>query len=353
MVGSLFSIDLFPSIFIFEPKLIDQPILFLTVMFNSSSQQDAHEFLMYLLNEISESLEKQDKMLMKRLKQLESKELGSSGASRKSGGTGESDVMAERPNGSAAHLLADLAANTSQSTKTFIQSIFQGTLTNDTRCLNCEMVTSREEHFLDVQVDIEQNSSVTHCLNKFTRVERLSGTNKFSCECCGSLQEAEKRTRFKSLPKILVLHLKRFKYLENPGIHAKLSHRVTFPVELRVPATMGSSAGPQTSSPANSIQYSQGDAPDPSLAESDDPLYYLSAMVAHLGPSAHSGHYVAFIRSGDKWLSMDDTRVQPVEDTETLMNRAFGVWNHNPEEPQNSASAYILFYERKPEVGRA
>lgn len=85
----------------------------------------------------------------------------------------------------------------------------------------------------------------------------------------------------------------------------------------------------------------------------DDPLYYLSAMVAHLGSTANSGHYVAFIRSGDKWLSMDDNQVIPVNDTEILMNRAFGCWNHNPEDPQHSASAYILFYERRQEVGRA
>lgn len=39
---------------------------------------------------------------------------------------------------------------------TWIHEIFQGTLTNETRCLNCETVSSKDEDFLDLSVDIEQ-----------------------------------------------------------------------------------------------------------------------------------------------------------------------------------------------------
>lgn len=48
--------------------------------------------------------------------------------------------------------------------KTWVQDIFQGTLTNETRCLVCETVRSKDEEFLDLSVDIEQNTSLTHCL---------------------------------------------------------------------------------------------------------------------------------------------------------------------------------------------
>ena len=40
--------------------------------------------------------------------------------------------------------------------------------------------------------------------------------------------------RVKKLPKILALHLKRFKYMEQLQRYTKLSYRVVFPIELRL-----------------------------------------------------------------------------------------------------------------------
>lgn len=40
--------------------------------------------------------------------------------------------------------------------------------------------------------------------------------------------------RVKKLPMILALHLKRFKYMEQFNRHIKVSHRVVFPLELRL-----------------------------------------------------------------------------------------------------------------------
>lgn len=48
-------------------------------------------------------------------------------------------------------------------------------------------------------------------------------------------QEAEKKIRLKRLPRVLTLHLKRFKYVESLENFSKLSHRVVFPLELRTP----------------------------------------------------------------------------------------------------------------------
>lgn len=42
------------------------------------------------------------------------------------------------------------------------------------------------------------------------------------------------RMRVKKLPKILALHLKRFKYMEQLNRFTKLSHRVLFTFELRL-----------------------------------------------------------------------------------------------------------------------
>ena len=51
--------------------------------------------------------------------------------------------------------------------KAFCMCAVQGTLVNETRCLECETVTSREEAFYDLSLEIEQNCSLTACLRNF------------------------------------------------------------------------------------------------------------------------------------------------------------------------------------------
>ena len=77
--------------------------------------------------------------------------------------------------------------------KTFVHALFECILTSETRCLTCENVSSRDESFLDLSIDIEQNSSVTACLRQFSASEMLCQRNKFFCDACCDLQEAEKR----------------------------------------------------------------------------------------------------------------------------------------------------------------
>ena len=47
-----------------------------------------------------------------------------------------------------------------------------------------------------------------------SKTETLDAEDKFFCERCQCLQEAQKRMKVKQLPQILCLHLKRFKYIE-------------------------------------------------------------------------------------------------------------------------------------------
>jgi ubiquitin carboxyl-terminal hydrolase 12/46 len=85
-------------------------------------------------------------------------------------------------------------------------------------------------------------------------MEMLCGECKYYCENCCSKQEAEKRfiyqaeiliemkffnlfffrMRIKKLPKILALHLKRFKFVGDLNKFKKLTYRVVFPFELRL-----------------------------------------------------------------------------------------------------------------------
>lgn len=60
-------------------------------------------------------------------------------------------------------------------------------LTND----SAFQVSSKDEHFFDLQVDVEQNTNINHSLRCFSNTEILCSDNKFKCDNCRSYQEAQ------------------------------------------------------------------------------------------------------------------------------------------------------------------
>ena len=270
-------------------------------MFRSAMHQDAHEFLNLLLNSVVEDIEVHDKTV-KEQKSLEP-------APPPESEEPSTDAQNESATVSFPSILP--MPSTTSPTK-WLHELFEGKLTSETRCLTCENVSQRDEPFLDLSVDLEQHSSVTACLRRFSEEEMLCERNKFHCDNCGGLQEAEKRMKIKRLPKILALHLKRFKYTEDLQRLQKLFHTVVYPYHMRLFNTTD-------------------DAEDP------DRLYELYAIVVHIGGGPYHGHYVAVIKTQDRgWLLFDDEMVEPVD-------RNF-VLNFFGDKP-GLACAYVLFYQ--------
>ncbi|KAI0370144.1 cysteine proteinase [Pilatotrama ljubarskyi] len=278
------------------PRALIDKIKELNELFRGSAHQDAHEFLNFLLNRIMEEMED------------DRRRLGGAGAN----GVGPSG---EDLSNSIATLSTNPPASTSTAMgttyhTTIVHRLFEGVLTSETRCLTCETVSSRDESFLDLSIDIEQNSSVTACLRQFSASEMLCQKNKFFCDSCCDLQEAEKRMKIKKLPNVLALHLKRFKYQEDLGKYIKLTYRVAFPLELRLFNTVD-------------------DAEDP------DRLYELFAIVVHIGTGPHHGHYVTIIKARGTWMLFDDDTVSTIKESD--IPKYYG--------DSNSGSAYVLYYQ--------
>lgn len=195
---------------------------------------------------------------------------------------------------------------------TQMSTILEGLLTSETKCLACENVTFRDEKFLDLSIDLLPNSSVTNCLKTFSESEMLNESNKFYCDNCHSLQEAAKSMKLRHLPKVLALHLKRFKYVESLNRNTKLFHRVSYPKTLRIFNTTADT--PET-----------------------DTLYELYAVVVHIGGGPYHGHYVSVIKTERYgWLLFDDEAVECVD--ENYVYRFFG-------DGPGLATAYVLFYQ--------
>lgn len=79
-------------------------------LFDNYMQQDAHEFLNYLLNTIADILQEEKKQ--------------------------------EKQNGKLKNGNMNEPAENNKPELTWVHEIFQGTLTNETRCLNCETVST-------------------------------------------------------------------------------------------------------------------------------------------------------------------------------------------------------------------
>lgn len=269
-------------------------------LFDNYMQQDAHEFLNYLLNTIADLLQGE------RAKEKE-KDKHSSTSS-----------VSSKSSISSAGMINGVSTNQNGKPEpTWVHDIFEGILTNETRCLCCETVSSKDESFLDLSVDVEQNTSITHCLKGFSSTETLCSEHKYFCETCCSKQEAQKRMKVKKLPKILALHLKRFKYMEQLQRYAKLSYRVVFPFELRLFNTSDD-------------------------AINHEKLYDLVAVVIHCGSGPNRGHYITIVKSHGLWLLFDDDIVEKIE--AQAIEEFYGLTS---EIQKSSESGYILFYEAR------
>jgi ubiquitin carboxyl-terminal hydrolase 9/13 len=260
--------DLFESITEHESKIgVVSPSYFVDTLkrenelFRSAMHQDAHEFLNFLLNETIDTLNR---------------------------------LLGVKKNA--------------------VHGLFEGLLTNQTKCLTCENITSRDETFLDLSLDLGDSDTLESCLKQFSASEMLTGSNKFYCDSCHSLQEAEKKMGIRKLPKVLALHLKRFEYSEEQNRMVKLFHKIKYPSSFKL----------------------QSDIP-PETPEEGLKFYELYAVVVHIGGGPHHGHYVALVKTEDQgWLLFDDETVEKIE--ESFVMRFVG-------DSPDSATAYILFYQ--------
>ncbi|AQZ10837.1 UBP13 (YBL067C) and UBP9 (YER098W) [Zygosaccharomyces parabailii] len=237
------------------------------VLFNTMMHQDAHEFLNFLLNELSDYLEK------------------------------------------------DMQSRNQEYGYNFVKYLFQGTLTNRVKCFTCDNITSRDEPFLDFPIEVNEDgdTDVQALLRNFEQREMLSGSNKFYCnECCG-LQEAERRVGLKQLPHTLALHLKRFKYSEAKNSNIKLFNKVYYPLNLSVCTT---------------------------FSDSVSKSYELSGIVVHMGGGPQHGHYVSLCKNDNfGWLLFDDETVESVSES-TVLNFVG--------DATTLTTAYVLFYRESP-----
>lgn len=182
------------------------------------------------------------------------------------------------------------------------------------QCAQCDTSSRNTDKFRDLQLcfpeEIQENQevSVQDLINYYLTPEKLTGENKYRCDKCTKLCDAQRIITILQAPAHLVLTLKHFRYDFDTRLRTKLRHKVTYNDTIRLPV----SAIPCTA------------------AET----YHLYAAVVHSGYSMDYGHYFTYAcDSKQNWYKFNDSIVSQTtfEDFKSLKP---------PDTP------YILFYEK-------
>ena len=244
--------------------------------FNNDDHHDAHEFLTWLLDTLENEL------------QLQSQDIN----------------------------------NTNNN---YISKLFRGIQISNTKCLICEKNVQVKEPYYYISVDIEQNVSLVYCLKRYIKKELMRNNDKFYCDKCNCLQEAERQVQLNDLPPVLIIQLKRFKMYEMNQIQ-KLNSLVNIPKDMNFDFLLNKSIDNSNNTNINNTEY------------------ILRSIIIHSGNRGEYGHYFALVRIdlSDNWFICND-------ETCMLFTGELEEYYGNPDENyqlNTSQSAYLLFYEK-------
>uniref|UniRef100_A0A4X2KT79 Ubiquitin carboxyl-terminal hydrolase n=1 Tax=Vombatus ursinus TaxID=29139 RepID=A0A4X2KT79_VOMUR len=170
----------------------------------------------------------------------------------------------------------------------------------------------------------ESTPSVTDLLNYFLAPEILNGDNRYYCENCASLQNAEKTMQIMEEPEYLILTLLRFSYDQKCHIRRKILDNVSLPLVLELPVKRTNSSLTSlseswsvdvdfTDTSENLAKKLKSSGTDEACCPKLVP-YLLSSVVVHSGISSESGHYYSYARN----ITGSDSSFQLCHQSKTL-----------------------------------
>ena len=262
-------------------------------------QQDAHEFLDFLINNLDEQLKKKERMLQRDIIWTDAPSINDC-----DDGNGTDDV--------------DGNENSKEGRcSSWVSDIMEGVMAHDTCCSGCKTVTTSTEVFKMLSVEIDDELSVEDAIRKFGEVERMEGDDRFFCDKCNTLCDAERSSRLTKLPRVLLVHLKRFRFDQKSMSRRKMYDRVPFTSDLLV----GNNLLRKRSKPSDKAGEARGSssvgyAPVKRVSHEneDGRAYRLSSLVTHIGSSPIQGHYVTVANTKSGWMLFDDEDVCEIDE---------------------------------------
>jgi ubiquitin C-terminal hydrolase len=276
-----------------------------------------------------------------------------------------------------------------QACKSLIQDKFGGELVWQVISTDedCAYKSEREEPYFMLTAEVGGKNNLEDSLELYVAGEMLSGDNKIEVEVlpedsAGEITkrkvDALRRCAIRTLPSVLIVHLKRFEFDFETLHRRKLNDLFTFPTELDMfpyteaglrreearkrSRTQEEEEGGEEEEEGQTEEEEQGEQPRGYYQ------YTLKGVIVHTG-AIDSGHYYSFIRvrrqggrgsaasdpSEDdwEWMEFNDTTVSPFS-VDSIPSECFG----GPvagdvgsgEQRWKQHSAYMLIYERTNEA---
>ncbi|ODV88872.1 hypothetical protein CANCADRAFT_32326 [Tortispora caseinolytica NRRL Y-17796] len=289
-----------------NPKYFKSTIGLFGSDFSGYEQQDAQEFLMFILDGLHEDLNiNGDKPRISEL-------------------TEEQEKILERMSVRYASFLQ--WQRYLRSAQSIIVDIFQGQYQSRLECLSCHDTSTTYNAFECLSVPVPARSSrlrevsLESCFDQFVAKEILDQDDGWNCPRCKTKRTASKKLTISRLPNVLIVHLKRFQTSYSGSMSQKIDTMVKYPVDNLDLTHYWPDYEEEDMKWADEAK--KGDQVSPFV-------YSLFAVVNHYG-TLKGGHYTALVqRPGHGWFSFDDTRVNAINT---------GIVNQN---------AYVLFYVRQ------
>ncbi|KAE8627808.1 hypothetical protein XENTR_v10007169 [Xenopus tropicalis] len=196
--------------------------------------------------------------------------------------------------------------------------------------------------------------SLSDLINHFLCPEMLTADNKYRCDTCVSLQDAEKVVELTTGPQYLILTLLRFSFDLKAMKRRKILDNVSIPLVLKLPIQV---AGTEL----NDAHFGKDSR---CKATKESVTYDLCSVIVHSGLSSETGHYYCYARdclekdnrkppsTGVKKLNPDkhlDLEIQwyLFNDTRVSFSSFESVSNVTSFFPKDTA--YVLFYKHRPQ----
>ena len=189
-----------------------------------------------------------------------------------------------------------------------IMDLFYGMYVSEIRSMDSKITHSiHPEHFFVLDLPIPRETigkkiDITNCFDMYVGVEILHGANAWYNEKTKQRENIQKRITFWSLPKVLIITLKRF----SPDGQHKTDQLVDYPLDNLDLSKYVCGYNPS--------QYK----------------YELYAVCNHIG-NTYMGHYTAFVKNAnDEWICYNDQNVKKICQDQIV-----------------TPTSYCLFYRKK------
>ncbi|XP_041363916.1 LOW QUALITY PROTEIN: ubiquitin carboxyl-terminal hydrolase 36-like [Gigantopelta aegis] len=114
---------------------------------------------------------------------------------------------------------------------TVVSHIFGGFLRSQVKCLRCGERSNTFDPFMDISLEVKNVATLEKAFEKFVQPETLESENAYMCSRCKQKVSAEKRLSVHKHPNVLTIQLKRFDYNRTTG---KITRHIEFPDKLNI-----------------------------------------------------------------------------------------------------------------------